>query len=343
MFWRFRYLFPGSCKHQGSNGWLDQRVGPGHRIPLERRVQQSTGTEDCQAWPASIAWWIARKVSRFDFHNLWQFADYFQFAVTASMAELASCEHSASCPKSWPPKVECCSNCSGKSSRKLLSSISCSLAVSVLINLLSFCWFNNVCCVSSHSAAATDASSTGSNSLPEGDESYFPYLKSGDCEELDRHCPISQLEVPVEDNHVGARWESKITSQPATSLNDAPPHHQQYHLSIYSIYTVFSTPLPFRGSGDCSDSKYHFRDAGRDGRWDPSVITVRQSGIVCRRLVVGSSSSNSLSIIQEGSAPGLQSTLAIPVIAVPLTGEHPISIDNVDDASACLRLQVRLG
>ncbi|XP_038120180.1 uncharacterized protein LOC6048007 [Culex quinquefasciatus] len=56
-----------------------------------------------------------------------------------------------------------------------------------------------------HSAAATDASSTGSNSLPEGDESYFPYLKSGDCEELDRHCPISQLEVPVEDNHVGAR------------------------------------------------------------------------------------------------------------------------------------------
>ncbi|XP_055634839.1 uncharacterized protein LOC129774848 [Toxorhynchites rutilus septentrionalis] len=44
--------------------------------------------------------------------------------------------------------------------------------------------------------ATTDDSSTGSNSLPQGDETYFPYLKSSDCQELDRHCPISQLEIP---------------------------------------------------------------------------------------------------------------------------------------------------
>ncbi|XP_055611196.1 uncharacterized protein LOC129757867 isoform X3 [Uranotaenia lowii] len=34
--------------------------------------------------------------------------------------------------------------------------------------------------------------------LPEGDEMYFPYLKSSDCQELDDHCPISQLEIPSE-------------------------------------------------------------------------------------------------------------------------------------------------
>ncbi|XP_058448795.1 uncharacterized protein LOC131428768 [Malaya genurostris] len=44
--------------------------------------------------------------------------------------------------------------------------------------------------------APTDVSSTGSNSLPQGDEVYFPYLKSTDCEELERHCPIRQLEIP---------------------------------------------------------------------------------------------------------------------------------------------------
>ncbi|XP_055548787.1 uncharacterized protein LOC129732198 [Wyeomyia smithii] len=42
----------------------------------------------------------------------------------------------------------------------------------------------------------SDASSTGSNSLPEGDELYFPYLKSTDCQELDQHCPISHLALP---------------------------------------------------------------------------------------------------------------------------------------------------
>ncbi|XP_065091187.1 uncharacterized protein LOC135712147 [Ochlerotatus camptorhynchus] len=43
--------------------------------------------------------------------------------------------------------------------------------------------------------AATDDTSTGSSSLPQGDETYFPYLASNDCLELDRHCPISQLEI----------------------------------------------------------------------------------------------------------------------------------------------------
>ncbi|XP_053686011.1 uncharacterized protein LOC128735554 [Sabethes cyaneus] len=41
-----------------------------------------------------------------------------------------------------------------------------------------------------------DESSTDSNSLPEGDELYFPFLKSTDCVELDQHCPISHLALP---------------------------------------------------------------------------------------------------------------------------------------------------
>ncbi|EAU77055.1 AGAP002978-PA [Anopheles gambiae str. PEST] len=31
--------------------------------------------------------------------------------------------------------------------------------------------------------------------LPEGDDEYFPYLTADDCSELDRHCPISQLDM----------------------------------------------------------------------------------------------------------------------------------------------------
>ncbi|XP_053688160.1 uncharacterized protein LOC128737521 [Sabethes cyaneus] len=46
-----------------------------------------------------------------------------------------------------------------------------------------------------HSPPA-DASSTDSNSLSGGDEQYFPFLKSTDCLELDRHCPISHLKLP---------------------------------------------------------------------------------------------------------------------------------------------------
>ncbi|XP_062555466.1 uncharacterized protein LOC134220423 [Armigeres subalbatus] len=42
---------------------------------------------------------------------------------------------------------------------------------------------------------ATDATSNGSSSLPQGDEIYFPYLTSNNCTELDQHCPISQLDI----------------------------------------------------------------------------------------------------------------------------------------------------
>uniref|UniRef100_A0A182VEV7 Uncharacterized protein n=1 Tax=Anopheles merus TaxID=30066 RepID=A0A182VEV7_ANOME len=31
--------------------------------------------------------------------------------------------------------------------------------------------------------------------LPEGDDEYFPYLTADDCSELDRHCPITQLDM----------------------------------------------------------------------------------------------------------------------------------------------------
>uniref|UniRef100_A0A182IQI8 Uncharacterized protein n=1 Tax=Anopheles atroparvus TaxID=41427 RepID=A0A182IQI8_ANOAO len=31
--------------------------------------------------------------------------------------------------------------------------------------------------------------------LPQGDEDYFPYLTANDCEELERHCPVSQLDM----------------------------------------------------------------------------------------------------------------------------------------------------
>ncbi|XP_058117976.1 uncharacterized protein LOC131284674 [Anopheles ziemanni] len=45
-------------------------------------------------------------------------------------------------------------------------------------------------------ALGSDDSSIGSsNSLPQGDEEYFPYLTANDCEELERHCPISQLDM----------------------------------------------------------------------------------------------------------------------------------------------------
>ncbi|XP_052863498.1 uncharacterized protein LOC128270133 [Anopheles cruzii] len=53
----------------------------------------------------------------------------------------------------------------------------------------------------SHDSPGSDDSSIGSsNSLPEGDDKYFPYLTADDCQELDRHCPITQLQmdrVPV--------------------------------------------------------------------------------------------------------------------------------------------------
>lgn len=33
------------------------------------------------------------------------------------------------------------------------------------------------------------------NSIPEGDDDLYPYLKSNDCEELDKHCPISIMDI----------------------------------------------------------------------------------------------------------------------------------------------------
>uniref|UniRef100_A0A182P6Q1 Uncharacterized protein n=1 Tax=Anopheles epiroticus TaxID=199890 RepID=A0A182P6Q1_9DIPT len=48
----------------------------------------------------------------------------------------------------------------------------------------------------SQSVPGSDDSSIGSsNSLPEGDDEYFPYLTANDCRELDRHCPITQLDM----------------------------------------------------------------------------------------------------------------------------------------------------
>lgn len=48
----------------------------------------------------------------------------------------------------------------------------------------------------SNAPGSDDSSSIGSsNSLPEGDDEYFPYLTADDCSELDRHCPISQLDM----------------------------------------------------------------------------------------------------------------------------------------------------
>uniref|UniRef100_A0A904A3R1 Secreted protein n=1 Tax=Anopheles quadriannulatus TaxID=34691 RepID=A0A904A3R1_ANOQN len=48
----------------------------------------------------------------------------------------------------------------------------------------------------SNAPGSDDSSSIGSsNSLPEGDDEYFPYLTADDCSELDRHCPITQLDM----------------------------------------------------------------------------------------------------------------------------------------------------
>uniref|UniRef100_A0A182NDU8 Uncharacterized protein n=1 Tax=Anopheles dirus TaxID=7168 RepID=A0A182NDU8_9DIPT len=46
--------------------------------------------------------------------------------------------------------------------------------------------------------------------LPEGDDKYFPYLSANDCKELDRHCPITQLDMdqvdPVSSEAYKAAW-----------------------------------------------------------------------------------------------------------------------------------------
>ncbi|XP_052890954.1 uncharacterized protein LOC128299124 [Anopheles moucheti] len=47
----------------------------------------------------------------------------------------------------------------------------------------------------SNASGADDSSIGSSNSLPEGDDEYFPYLTANDCKELDRHCPITQLDM----------------------------------------------------------------------------------------------------------------------------------------------------
>ncbi|XP_050071215.1 uncharacterized protein LOC126559143 [Anopheles maculipalpis] len=47
----------------------------------------------------------------------------------------------------------------------------------------------------SNASGSDDSSIGSSNSLPEGDDEYFPYLTANDCKELDRHCPISQLDM----------------------------------------------------------------------------------------------------------------------------------------------------
>lgn len=43
-----------------------------------------------------------------------------------------------------------------------------------------------------HSAPTTYS---GSNSLPEGDDERFSYLKSDNCDELNEHCPLSLLNI----------------------------------------------------------------------------------------------------------------------------------------------------
>uniref|UniRef100_A0A182VYI2 Uncharacterized protein n=1 Tax=Anopheles minimus TaxID=112268 RepID=A0A182VYI2_9DIPT len=47
----------------------------------------------------------------------------------------------------------------------------------------------------SNASGSDDSSIGSSNSLPEGDDEYFPYLTANDCKELDRHCPITQLDM----------------------------------------------------------------------------------------------------------------------------------------------------
>uniref|UniRef100_A0A182QSA4 Secreted protein n=1 Tax=Anopheles farauti TaxID=69004 RepID=A0A182QSA4_9DIPT len=47
----------------------------------------------------------------------------------------------------------------------------------------------------SYAPGSDDSSIGSSNSLPEGDDKYFPYLTANDCNELDRHCPITQLDM----------------------------------------------------------------------------------------------------------------------------------------------------
>ncbi|XP_053671733.1 uncharacterized protein LOC128721945 [Anopheles nili] len=54
----------------------------------------------------------------------------------------------------------------------------------------------------SQEAGSDDSSVGSSNSLPEGDDEYFPYLTADDCRELDRHCPISQLDMAQVDPEV---------------------------------------------------------------------------------------------------------------------------------------------
>lgn len=33
------------------------------------------------------------------------------------------------------------------------------------------------------------------NSIPKGDEELYPYLNSNDCDELEKHCPISLTDI----------------------------------------------------------------------------------------------------------------------------------------------------
>ncbi|ETN57718.1 hypothetical protein AND_010710 [Anopheles darlingi] len=69
----------------------------------------------------------------------------------------------------------------------------------------------------SNSPDPDDSSIGSSNSLPEGDDKYFPYLTANDCRELDRHCPITQLEmdrVGIQDNDVTGTASTDPPSDP---------------------------------------------------------------------------------------------------------------------------------
>ncbi|XP_035774072.1 uncharacterized protein LOC118456979 isoform X2 [Anopheles albimanus] len=59
--------------------------------------------------------------------------------------------------------------------------------------------------------------------LPEGDDKYFPYLTTNDCRELDRHCPITQLEMDrmgVQDNEVTGGLDSPMVPDGSRSRYD---------------------------------------------------------------------------------------------------------------------------
>lgn len=89
-------------------------------------------------------------------------------------------------------------------------------------------WFShNYCIISWRVIAMFSRHPTNgtTNSIPEGDDDLYPYLKSNDCEELDKHCPISIMDIsPYTDiwaivwNKINAGIKKNLTNKISVEL-----------------------------------------------------------------------------------------------------------------------------